>query len=100
MGASVPSGRAEASASWADPYRPMPSPATTFKPASSLLWKRGKLALAPRPPEKRESLYAPAAPAAFPFAVGDVAVVAAQVTDTGTSGAGVLPAVVPMTAQG
>src|SRR6266436_8795169 len=59
--ASEPSGRAVASDSCAEPYRPTPLPATNFNPASSFFANRGTVALAPAPPPVRESLNAPAA---------------------------------------
>src|SRR4029077_11557726 len=60
MGAKVPDGRAVTSGICADPKRPIPSPATTFRPTSSFLGTRGTVALAPRPPPILESLKAPA----------------------------------------
>src|SRR6266404_4981320 len=86
--ASVPSGRAVESGNCAEPYRPMPLPATNFKLASSFFAKRGTFALAPAPPPVRESLNAPTPD-------GLVEPLIAQGTTVGVAGVGRLLAVVP-----
>src|SRR6266566_6842832 len=91
--ASVPSGRAVASASWAEPYRPMPLPATNFKPASNFFVNSGTVALAPAPPPVRESLNAPTPE-------GVVEPLIEHGTAVGVAGVGRLFAVVPTTAPG
>src|SRR6266478_2718690 len=58
--AHVPSGRAVASANWAAPYRPTPSPTKPFNPTSNFFANRGTRRTAPPPPPVRESLNAPA----------------------------------------
>src|SRR5438034_9856627 len=91
--ASVPSGRAVEAGNCAEPYRPMPLPATNFALASSFFAKRGTLALAPAPPPVRESLNAPTADG---FSEPSIE----HETTVGVAGAGKLAALVPTTAQG
>src|SRR4029077_9539769 len=93
ISAAVPSGRNVSSASCADPYRPMPSPATPFTPKSSFLWYSGQRPLTPIPPPTRVSSNAPAALRAANPVTG-------QVTTVGVAGAGTFAAFVPATAQG
>src|SRR6266851_5162964 len=91
--ASVPSGRAVESGSCAEPYRPIPLPATNFALASSFLANSGTLALAPAPPPVRESLNAPTAD-------GFTDPLTEHGTTVGVAGAGRLAAFVPTTPQG
>src|SRR5439155_21623346 len=91
--ASVPSGRAVESGNCAEPYRPMPLPATNFALASSFFAKRATLALAPAPPPVRQSLNAPTADG---FKEPSIE----HGTTVGVAGVGKLPTVVPTTAQG
>src|SRR5262245_19781455 len=95
MRASVPSGRAVASASCAEPYRPMPLPALNLASSSSFLFTKGNRALAPAPPPVRESLNAPSA---LGLGLGFVGSAAQLIVTTAAGGVGLL-AFVPTTAQ-
>src|SRR6202022_3794024 len=94
INAAVPSGRNVSSASCAEPYRPMPSPATPFTPKSSFLLNSGQRALTPNPPPTRVSSNAPRA-------LGPVDPSTGQVTGGGGAvGSGLSLAVDPTTLQG
>src|SRR5258706_13596244 len=93
ISASVASGRNVVAASGDEPYRPMPSPPTAFKPKSTFLFTSDQRALAPTPPPSLVSLNAPTA-------LGVVEALTGQATVTGAAGTGKLPAFVPTTPHG
>src|SRR5258706_15544255 len=91
--ASVPSGRNVVSASCDEPYRPMPSPPTAFKPTPTFLFTTDQRPLTPTPPPSLVSSNAPTA-------LGAVEPFTGQATVTGAAGTGKLPAFVPTTPHG